>query len=61
LIVGAPEPANTNGRIIRRERLGGLLNFYLEPLDLGRRDFGTGRGRSRPQRPTLLSMARGLW
>jgi putative transposase len=28
LIAGAPEPANTNGRIVRRERLGGLLNFY---------------------------------
>ena len=28
LIEGAPSPANTNGRIERRERLGGLLNFY---------------------------------
>ena len=28
LIEGAPSPANTNGRIKRRERLGGLLNFY---------------------------------
>ena len=28
LIEGAPAPANTNGRIERRERLGGLLNFY---------------------------------
>jgi putative transposase len=28
LIEGAPGPANTNGRIERRERLGGLLNFY---------------------------------
>lgn len=28
LIVSAPEPANTNGRVVRRERLGGLLNFY---------------------------------
>ena len=28
LIETAPEPANTNGRIVRRERLGGLLNFY---------------------------------
>jgi putative transposase len=28
LIESAPEPANMNGRIVRRERLGGLLNFY---------------------------------
>ena len=28
LIDGAPSPANTNGRLERRERLGGLLNFY---------------------------------
>lgn len=28
LVAGAPSPANTNGRIARRERLGGLLNFY---------------------------------
>jgi putative transposase len=28
LIEGAPSPANTNGRVDRRERLGGLLNFY---------------------------------
>jgi transposase InsO family protein len=28
LIESAPSPANTNGRIERRERLGGLLNFY---------------------------------
>jgi len=28
LIEGAPSPANTNGRIERRERLGELLNFY---------------------------------
>jgi transposase InsO family protein len=28
LIEGAPIPANTNGRVERRERLGGLLNFY---------------------------------
>jgi hypothetical protein len=28
LIDGAPSPANTNGAISRRERLGGLLNFY---------------------------------
>jgi hypothetical protein len=28
LIDGAPRPANTNGAISRRERLGGLLNFY---------------------------------
>ena len=28
LIEGAPSPANTNGRVERRERLGGLLNFY---------------------------------
>jgi putative transposase len=27
-IEGAPAPANTNGRVERRERLGGLLNFY---------------------------------
>lgn len=28
LIEGTPSPANTNGRVERRERLGGLLNFY---------------------------------
>jgi hypothetical protein len=28
LIAGAPTPANTNGRVERRERLGGVLNFY---------------------------------
>ena len=28
LIDGAPSPANANGRVERRERLGGLLNFY---------------------------------
>ena len=28
LIKGAPTPANTNGSIQKRERLGGLLNFY---------------------------------
>jgi|SRR5450631_1085865 len=28
LIEGSPNPANTNGRVERRERLGGLLNFY---------------------------------
>ena len=28
LIDGAQIPANTNGRVERRERLGGLLNFY---------------------------------
>ena len=28
LLEGARVPANTNGRIERRERLGGLLNFY---------------------------------
>ena len=28
LIEGAPSPANMNRRIERRERLGGLLNFY---------------------------------
>jgi hypothetical protein len=28
LIETAPEPANTNGRIVRRARLGGLVNFY---------------------------------
>jgi putative transposase len=25
---GSPEPANENGRVQPRERLGGLLNFY---------------------------------
>jgi hypothetical protein len=25
---GAPAPANENGRVQRRERLGGLLNYY---------------------------------
>ena len=28
LIEGTPSPANTNGRVRRRERIGGLLNFY---------------------------------
>src|SRR5579863_172611 len=28
LITGPPAPANTNASIMRRERLGGLLNFY---------------------------------
>ena len=28
LIDGAPSPVNTNGRVERRERLGGLLHFY---------------------------------
>jgi len=28
LIDAAPEPANTNGRVARKERLGGLLSFY---------------------------------
>ena len=28
LIDAAPRPANTNGRLERRERLGGVLNFY---------------------------------
>jgi transposase InsO family protein len=28
LIDGALAPANTNGHIVRRERLGGMLNFY---------------------------------
>ncbi|MEP6651893.1 MAG: integrase core domain-containing protein [Myxococcales bacterium] len=28
LIEGRPSPANTNGSVARRERLGGLLNFY---------------------------------
>ena len=23
-----PSPANTNGRVVRRKGLGGLLNFY---------------------------------
>ena len=28
LLQGAPAPANENGRVQRRERLGGLLNYY---------------------------------
>jgi hypothetical protein len=28
LIEDPPEPANLNGRVVRVERLGGLLNFY---------------------------------
>ena len=28
LLKGAPAPANENGRVQRRERLGGLLNYY---------------------------------
>jgi transposase InsO family protein len=28
LPLSTSEPANTNGRLVRRERLGGLLNFY---------------------------------
>ena len=28
LLRGPPDPANENGRVQRRERLGGLLNFY---------------------------------
>jgi putative transposase len=28
LIEAAPSAANTNGRVERRERLGGVLNFY---------------------------------
>jgi transposase InsO family protein len=28
LIDGAPEPANMNGRVVRRERLGGVLSYY---------------------------------
>jgi putative transposase len=28
LLQGAPAPANENGRVLRRERLGGLLNYY---------------------------------
>ena len=28
LILGGPEPPNTNGRVLRKERLGGLLNYY---------------------------------
>jgi putative transposase len=28
LLKGAPVSANENGRVLRRERLGGLLNFY---------------------------------
>jgi putative transposase len=28
LIESAPQPANTDGRIVRRERLGGVLSFY---------------------------------
>ena len=28
LLTGAPTPANTNASVHRRERLGGLLNYY---------------------------------
>jgi putative transposase len=28
LLRGSPDPANENGRVQRRERLGGLLDFY---------------------------------
>jgi transposase InsO family protein len=28
LLTGAPPPANTNASVLRRERLGGLLNYY---------------------------------
>ena len=28
LIDQAPKPANANGRVLRRERLGGLLSYY---------------------------------
>jgi len=28
LILASPDPANTNGPVVRRERIGGLLNFY---------------------------------
>jgi putative transposase len=28
LLKGAPAPTNDNGRVQRRERLGGLLNYY---------------------------------
>jgi hypothetical protein len=28
LLKGTPTPANENGRVFRRERLGGLLNYY---------------------------------
>jgi putative transposase len=28
LLIGAPAPANENGRVYRCERLGGLLNYY---------------------------------
>jgi len=28
MLKGAPMPVNENGRVQRRERLGGLLNFY---------------------------------
>jgi transposase InsO family protein len=27
-LIHTPPPANTNGRVVRRERLGGLLSFY---------------------------------
>jgi putative transposase len=27
-LIEVSEPANTNGRVVRRERLGGLLNYY---------------------------------
>ncbi|MEP6655555.1 MAG: integrase core domain-containing protein [Myxococcales bacterium] len=28
LLTGAPPPANTNALVLRRQRLGGLLNYY---------------------------------
>jgi transposase InsO family protein len=28
LLKGTPTPANENGRVLRRERLGGVLNYY---------------------------------
>ena len=28
LLTGTPPPANTNASVLRRERLGGLLNYY---------------------------------
>ncbi len=36
LLKGAPASANENGRVLRRKRLGGLLNYYhRNALDRG--------------------------
>jgi len=42
LLRGSPDSANENGRAQRRERLGGLLNFYNRNRGLigARSDFG---------------------